>query len=60
MEWLKARRKLIVGILMFVTVIYWYSSKTADPWQTFLVLAMVSAVVIGLQVALMRILNNRR
>jgi hypothetical protein len=60
MQWLKARRKLIVGILMLVTLIVVYSSKSSQPVKTFLVLTAVTCVVIAVEVAVLRILARQR
>ena len=60
MELLKARRKLIVGILMVVTLIVFYSTKTRDPVQTFVILSSVTSVAIVLEVAILRLLARRR
>lgn len=60
MELLKARRKLIVGILMVVTLIVFYSAKTRDPVQTFVILTSVTSVAIVLEVAILRLLARRR
>ncbi len=60
MELLKARRKLIVGILMVVTVIVFYSAKTGKPVQTFVILTAVTSVAIVLEVAILRLLARRR
>jgi hypothetical protein len=60
MEWLKARRKLVVGILMVVTLIVFYSARTTEPMKTFVILTAVTSVVILLEVAILRILARRR
>lgn len=60
MELSKARRKLIVGILMVVTLIVFYSAKTRDPVQTFVILTSVTSVAIVLEVAILRLLARRR
>lgn len=60
MEQLKARRKLLVGIFMFLTLIVVYSSKSSEPVKTFLVLTAVTTIVIGVEVAILRLLARRR
>ena len=60
MELLKARRKLIVGVLMVVTLIVFYSAKTTEPMQTFVILTAVTSVVILLEIAILRLLARRR
>ena len=59
MQWLKARRKLLVGILMVVTLIVFYSSKTPEPVVTFFVLVMVATVLTVLEIFVLRLLNRR-
>jgi hypothetical protein len=60
MELLKARRKLVVGILMVVTLIVFYSAKTKSPLQTFVILTAVTSVVITVEIAILRLLARRR
>lgn len=60
MEWLKARRKLVVGIFMLETLVVIYSAKSSEPVKTFLVLTVVSAVVILVEVAVLRLLARSR
>jgi hypothetical protein len=59
MQWLKARRKLMVGILMGVTLIVFYSAKSNEPVTTFFVLVVVASVLIVLEVYVLRLLNRR-
>lgn len=58
MEWMKARRKLLVGIAMVVTLMVAYSAKTAAPVKTFLVLTAVAGILILLQIATLRLLQR--
>lgn len=60
MQWLKTRRKLVVGILMVVTLMVAYSARTSEPVKTFLVLVVVTSVVISIEVAVLRLLNRSR
>jgi len=60
MEWMKARRKLIVGIFMFATLIVIYSAKSSEPVKTFLVLTAVSSAVIVVEVAILRLLARSK
>jgi len=60
LDYLKARRKLIVGILMVVTLVILYSAKTAEPLKTFAVLAVVVSGVIVLEVLVLRILVRQK
>jgi hypothetical protein len=60
MQWLKDRRKLVVGILMVVTLIVAYSAKTTEPVKTFMVLTAVTSAVIVLEVAILRLLKRSK
>lgn len=60
MQWLKDKRKRTIGILMVVTLIVFYSSRTSEPLKTFFVLSAVTSAVILVEVAVLRLLARAK